>query len=102
MSTNPEQAWAAYLHWSRHAGWTQERLAEEIMANRANLNQVLTGARPGGPTWRRIVKVLPMDGLMLLQQCSAWNNTAETALAARRDREQLLALGEKCREPVAN
>lgn len=98
-------AWAAYLNWSDKSGWTQTRLADEVITNRAHLNQVLTGARSGGQTWRRIVKVLPMDGVLLLQHCSAWNKFAAAALAKRRESERQQALLEsmaaKCREPEA-
>lgn len=65
----------------------QEELADLIMTNRAHLSQVLSGKRRGGHTWRRLVKVLPEEGLSLLRQSSAWNNFAEAALVQRRKDE---------------
>lgn len=66
----------------------QEELADLIMTNRAHLSQVLTGKRTGVHTWRRLVKVLPEEGLSLLRQCSAWNKYADAALAKRREEER--------------
>lgn len=63
--------------------YNQERLAEDVMTNRAHLSQVLSGRRPGMHTWRRLVKVLPMDGLSLLQLCPSWNIHAARAFAKR-------------------
>jgi hypothetical protein len=40
---------------------------------RAHLCQVLTGKRPGGHTWPKIILALPEDGLRKLEQCPAWN-----------------------------
>lgn len=96
-----DSAWAAYEKWCKLSGWSQTKLADEIGASRSALNQVLNGKRTGGPTWRRVVKVLPMDGLLLLQQCSAWNRYAEVALEKRRAAEaetaRLVDLGARCR-----
>lgn len=94
IATNPRLA--AFNRWLRRqplpenpAGrYTQERLAEDVMTNRAHLSQVLHGRRGGLHTWRRLVKVLPMDGLLLLQQCPSWNKAAEVALKERRDRDE--------------
>lgn len=101
MST---EKYDAFLHWAKHSGWSQAVLAEEVQTNRAHLNQVLTGARTGGHTWRRIVKVLPMEGLLLLQQCAAWNKFAEEALQKRRAAEaetaRLLEMGKRARESM--
>lgn len=66
----------------------QAELAEFIMTNRTHLSQVLTGKRSGAHTWRRLVKVLPEEGLSLLRQCSAWNKYAEAALTKRREEER--------------
>lgn len=99
-----EVAWQAFLDWGKKSGWQQERIAEEIVTNRAHLNQVLNGKRTGGQTWRRIVKALPMEGLLLLQQCAAWNKFAEKALEKRRadeaDTARLLEMGKRARETM--
>lgn len=93
IATNPRLA--AFYRWL-HARpmpehpdgrYTQERLADDVMTNRAHLSQVLSGRRRGKHTWRRLVKVLPMEGLLLLQQCPSWNKDAAAALSERRDAE---------------
>lgn len=71
--------------------YTQERLAKDVTTNRAHLSQVLSGRRTGGHTWRRLVRVLPNDGLLLLQQCPSWNKFAAAALRERRDAEEFQA-----------
>ncbi len=92
MSLVTNRALYDFLHWLH--GWqpdaeirpgifTQEDLAEKIMTNRAHLSQVLTGKRSGVHTWRRLVKVLPEEGLSLLRHCSSWNKYAEAALQRR-------------------
>jgi hypothetical protein len=68
--------------------YTQGRLAHDAMTNRAHLSQVLAGTRSGSQTWRRLVRVLPRDGLFLLRQCSSWNNFAEKAYAASLEAEK--------------
>lgn len=91
--TNPNLS--AFYRWlkaqplppPREGCYTQEALAAEVMAGRAHLSQVLSGKRPGMHTWRRLAKVLPMEGLFLLKQCPSWNNYAEAALAERELRE---------------
>jgi hypothetical protein len=83
ISPEKKTAWENFLTWSRRSGWSQEALAEEAGTSRAHLNQVLQGHRTGGHTWRRVVKVLPLDGLLLLQQCAAWNTHAQAALDRR-------------------
>lgn len=70
--------------------YTSAALAEEIMVGRAHLSLVLTGKRSGIHTWPRIVKVLPMEGLLLLEQCSSWNKYAKAALL-KRTREEAFA-----------
>ncbi len=102
LAVSSEQAYAL---WAKREGWSQGRLAEECLTSRAHLNQVLTGKRSGGPTWRRIVKVLPMEGLLLLQHCAAWNNFAGAALqkriAAEEDEAGLVKIASQCRaEPT--
>lgn len=74
----------------------QAELAELIMTNRAHLSQVLNGKRPGGHTWRRLVKVLPEAGLSLLRQSSAWNKYAEAALEQRRREERESRILQDC------
>ena len=66
--------------------YTQERLADEVMTSRAQLSLVLSGARRGRFTWRRIVQVVPIEGLLLLQQCPSWNTDAAAAWKKRKDR----------------
>lgn len=94
IATNPKLA--AFNRWLRarplpenpEGRYTQERLAADVMTNRAHLSQVLSGKRPGPHTWKRLVKVLPMEGLSLLQQCPSWNNDAAAALQERKDAEE--------------
>jgi len=97
-TVTPEAAFAA---WMKRTGWSQTRLAEECDSSRAHLNQVLAGKRTGGHTWRRIVRVLPMEGLLLLQQCSAWNKYAAAALLRRQTTEveaaKLQRIAARCR-----
>lgn len=89
IATNPKLA--AFYRWlhtrpiPEDAGrrYTQERLAEDVMTNRAHLSQVLSGRRRGKHTWVRLVRVLPTEGLSLLQQCPSWNNDAAAALRKR-------------------
>jgi hypothetical protein len=89
IATNPNLA--AFYRWLRRQpvkGWPGERLNQELLAdmvmtNRAHLSQVLAGRRRGMHTWRRLVKVLPLEGLLLLQQCASWNNFAEKAYRRR-------------------
>lgn len=101
MNPDAQKAYDDFLAWCDRTGWSQGALAEECMTSRAHLNQVLTGKRCGRLTWKRLVKVLPVDGLLLLQHCSAWNKFAAKALEDRRQREVLLKIGEKCRQPEA-
>lgn len=89
IATNPKlSAFYRWLH-SRplpenpDERFTQARLAEDVMTNRAHLSQVLSGKRKGTHTWRRLVKVLPEDGLSLLRQCPTWNKEGEAAWRAR-------------------
>lgn len=94
IATNPRLA--AFYRWlharplpeNSNGRYTQERLADDVMTNRAHLSQVLSGRRRGKHTWRRLVKVLPMDGLLLLQQCPSWNTDAARALQERREAEE--------------
>jgi transcriptional regulator with XRE-family HTH domain len=94
IATNPRlSAFYRWLHArplpeNPEKRYTQERLADDVMTNRAHLSQVLSGRRRGKHTWCRLVKVLPSDGLSLLQQCPSWNNDALAALAKRREREK--------------
>lgn len=104
MTDDPK--WQAFLDWStKWSGWSQERIAEEISTSRSHLNQVLRGKRTGGTTWKRVVKVLPMPGVLLLQQCASWNKFAAEALEKRRAAEleqaKLERMAAKCRgEPA--
>jgi hypothetical protein len=82
---------AAFHKWARENGWTHDELAYECDCNRSNISLVLSGRRPGRYTWRRMVRVLPEAGLLLLQQCSSWNKWADEALAKRREREAAAA-----------
>lgn len=85
-----------FADWCRKNGWTQKRLAEECLTGRAQLNQILSGRRCGRHTWKRIVKILPMEAVLLLKQGSAWNGFAQDALEARQEREYLADLARKC------
>lgn len=81
LATNPKlSAFYRWLH-ARPAGCprTQDELAYQVMTNRAHLSQVLSGQRRGKHTWRRLVRELPDDGLLLLKQCPSWNDDAEAA-----------------------
>lgn len=91
----------AFYDWARAAGWTQDDLAYECDCNRSQISLVLSGHRPGRYTWRRLVRFLPMEAVLLLQQCSSWNSHATAALARRQEREKLQELARKCREPEA-
>ena len=99
-SERPIESDLSFVAWCRANGWSQERMAEECMSSRAHLNQVLTGKRIGRHTWRRLVKVLPMEALLLLQHSSAWNDFARDALAKRMESQLLTEMGMKCREPA--
>lgn len=89
IATNPRLA--AFYRWlhtrplpeASERRYTQERLADDVMTNRAHLSQVLSGRRRGKHTWARLVRVLPMEGVSLLQQCPSWNNDAAAALRRR-------------------
>lgn len=89
IATNPRlTAFYRWLHTvplpeNPEGRYTQERLAEDVMTNRAHLSQVLSGKRRGRHTWRRLVRVVPPAGVSLLQQCPSWNNDARKALAER-------------------
>lgn len=96
-----EPAVKAFQNWAKAQGWTQEELAYECDCNRSNISLVLSGKRPGRYTWRRLVRVLPEDGLLLLQQCSAWSKHADDALARRREREARLAAVRREQEELA-
>lgn len=93
IATNPKLA--AFYRWLHTrplpddpAGrYNQDLLAHDVMTNRAHLSQVLSGRRRGKHTWTRLVRVLPMEGLLLLQQCPSWNKDAVAALKERVDRE---------------
>jgi hypothetical protein len=74
----------AFHAWARRAYGNQEQLARTVMTSRAHLSQVLRGARCGRHTWKRLVRVLPEEGLELLQQLPTWNSAATVALAQRR------------------
>lgn len=87
MNPDPHPAVKAFQAWARRNGWTQEELAYECDCNRTNISLVLSGRRPGRYTWRRLVRILPEDGLLLLQQCPTWNKYADEALRRRRERE---------------
>lgn len=63
--------------------FNQSMLAEFVVTSRTHLSEVLSGKRKGRHTWKRLVKMLPLDGLSLLRQCSSWNNFAEKAYTAR-------------------
>lgn len=97
MNTTDEK-FQAFLDWADRAGWSQGRMAEECISSRSHLNQVLQGHRGGRLTWKRLVAVLPMDGLLLLQQCASWNVFASDALEKRIEKDRLISLGAKCRE----
>lgn len=84
-TTNP--ALGAFQRWCRARGIRQEQLADDAMTSRAHLSQVLTGSRRGKHTWKRLVRVLPREGLLLLQQCSSWNKDAQAAWEERESRE---------------
>lgn len=103
MSGLTDSKVSAFHRWARENGWTQEELAYECDCNRTNISLVLSGRRPGRYTWRRLVRVLPEEGLLLLQQCPSWNNYAAEALRRRREREaaadQLLAIAARVAEP---
>jgi transcriptional regulator with XRE-family HTH domain len=88
MTVNP--ALGAFQRWCRARGIRQEQLAEDAMTSRAHLSQVLTGHRRGKHTWRRLVRVLPREGLLLLQQCSSWNADARAAWAEREARDDFV------------
>lgn len=45
---------------------TVEQLADKLFSSRAHLTEVLNGHRPGGPTWRKLARVLTPDELRLL------------------------------------
>lgn len=96
-----EPAVTAFQKWAKDRGWTQEELAYECDCNRSNISLVLSGKRPGRYTWRRMVRVLPEGGLLLLQQCSAWNKHAVEALKRRREREARLAAALRDQEQLA-
>lgn len=85
----------AFNEWVRKHYGNQEALADEVGTNRAHLSQVLGGTRTGGHTWRRIVRILPDEGLSLLQQCPSWNTRAQAELQARRAREAQAAAAQK-------
>lgn len=93
---------AAFHKWARENGWTQEDLAYECDCNRSNISLVLGGRRPGRYTWRRLVRVLPEEGLLLLKQCSSWNKWADEALAKRRAREAAQAEAKRQADELAN
>lgn len=86
IATNPKLS--AFYRWLKtrplpenpNGRYTQQRLARDAMVGRTHLSQVLSGKLRGDHTWRRIVNVLPPDGLFLLKQCPSWNNFAESAL----------------------
>jgi hypothetical protein len=89
----------AFNAWAQRHYGNQEALADAVMTNRAHLSQVLHGRRRGKHTWTRLVKVLPAPGLLLLQQCPAWNKDAAEALKQRREREQFAErFGDKTKE----
>lgn len=69
--------------------YTQERLAYDAMCGRCQLSLVLNGSRKGAHTWKKLVRVLPMEGVFLLKQCSSWNNFAQAALEERERRCKL-------------
>lgn len=98
---NDEEKLAAFYKWARARGWTQDELAYECDCNRTHISLVLSGTRPGRYTWRRLVRILPMDAVSQLQQLSSWNKHADEALRRRREREALIELGRKCRESEA-
>ena len=98
MQPDANVQFQAFLDWADRAGWSQGRMAEECIIGRSHLNQVLQGHRNGRQKWKRLVAVLPMEGLFLLKQCSTWNIFAEKALMVRSAKESLTRLGEKCRK----
>ena len=95
IATNPKLY--AFHRWLRthcvtgkpEVRFNQEVLAELVMTNRAHLSQVLNGTRKGTHTWKRLVKVLPTEGLSLLRQSSAWNKVAEAAYRERKAEEAI-------------
>lgn len=93
-----EEKWQEFLDWMDANGWSQGRLADECVSSRAHLNQVLRGSRPGNLTWKRVVRTLPVEAVLLLQQGSSWNRFAEAAFAQRREREKLIEIGKRVRE----
>jgi transcriptional regulator with XRE-family HTH domain len=88
IATNPRlSAFYRWLHAqplpeNPEGRYTQERLAEDVMTGRAHLSQVLSGRRRGKHTWRRLVRVVPAEGLFLLKQCPSWNKDAAAAFRA--------------------
>lgn len=89
IATNPRLS--AFYRWLKTqplpedplGRYTQQRLADEAMVGRTHLSQVLSGRLGGKHTWKRLVAVIPLEGLQILRQCSTWHALAEGAYSER-------------------
>lgn len=63
----------------RRDGLNVSELAKKARVDRAALTEILNGARNGRNTWKHVVPHLSPKALLLLQQCSAWNDFATEA-----------------------
>ena len=57
-----------WFYRSLHArGTNLTRIADQIFCGRSHLSQVISGKRPGGHTWRKLMTVLTPEELTLLR-----------------------------------